>query len=169
MKTVKANKISLGTEMKQSFFYVLLFASFFMVFGYYFPKIYYEYFDTRTYYDVRVPFETDKPVYNPCGKVKQTVSRNAVTEIDGVATIELVLINETGNEEVYRERQVFSTEQTDGYETVYVTFVLPCQLENGLYRYEGIITYEVNDKTHKLPVYSKDFLVEATRSAKLTD
>lgn len=143
-------------DLKGAFWHMTLAAMLFILVGYYMPKIYLDYFDTNKYYSLELPIKVDKKIYMACDKVIWNMVRTSKADIDAMATVELILLKD--NVEVSRELIPLAAEK--GTLPVSTYHKLPCDLESGEYKYNGIVSYEYKGNIKHYHFYTENFFVE---------
>ena len=127
----------------------LLWGLVFVVVGYYVPRIYWEHFDQKVYYEVETPIQVDKEVYN-AGDIMILSSTNTslvTTRMDIVGR--LVLVDVDTKRAVYY--QEISVPIREGMHEFELEARIPEDTGTGKYRWEGIGVINVHDvdKTYK--------------------
>lgn len=137
----------------------ILFGIAFMVTGYIIPNLYYRFFDSTNYYEIKIPLPVEERVYKPCELVDVYIVRKSLIDTQGDSIINLALIRD-GNEN--RERISTETKRisiTKGDGTIITHWQLPCMITSGEYFFEGTVKYEVRGFEKYTPFYTQSFLV----------
>jgi hypothetical protein len=138
----------------------IIFMAAFMVIGTLAPILYYNFFDNTNYVIQEVPFTVDKAMYKPCSTVRANFTQSAVINVSGVNVQELVLVRaDKSIDSVTTIRKDSFIQQGDNNVTVLLT--LPCDIEDGLYYWQGILSYEVHYVKKESVWHTERFLVEA--------
>lgn len=132
-------------HLKSSFFSIVFFACLFSLLGYFIPKAYFTWFDKTVYYTIKVPIEVEKEVYKSGDIVTVKIERNALIDTQGISIRELILVNQNGNNEVFKYNTNLAINV--GKEIVYVDWLLPPNIKNGVYFFQGIVSYPVRGIT----------------------
>ena len=120
--------------------------------------VYYTYFDQTKYVTLTEPFSTEKILYSPGETVKISFSRQAIQTIPATATLDLVLLTNKGDEEVYSfNYPQFSFQQ--GFLMKTIQFKLPENLNNGSYYIIQTSSYKINGVEKKLVWKTNNFTV----------
>lgn len=127
-------------------YYALIGLVIFSVAGYYIPKIYYEYLDTRDYYTVKQPVGTDKKEYKPCEYVTLLLDRKSTIKLQGHAVTELIKIE---NGDAHRKKTLKTTYiSIDAADrNVIIAHEIPCQTSDGVYFISTNIEYQFRGAT----------------------
>ena len=146
--------------------HILGFAAFFMIIGYYLPKIYIQYFDKRVYYEITNPITVEKKVNYSCNYVDAYIHRKALVPIKGSSVRQLTLIRIDGK---YQRIANFETpvQAEVGEATVIAHWQIPCDIPLGTYFFEGTLKYKVYDINRYTHFYTENFDIVATSSPKL--
>lgn len=152
-------------RMKDQAFYMIFFAAMFSIIGYYVPRIYAQYFDRTVYFSFQNPLAIDKAKYTPCERITMFIKRQALLTVPAVSVKNLYLVKDEGN-----------VRRVDSFKTHIIIFKedsnpksswnLPCNVEPGLYYYQGLISFENQYGFKKTAEFhTKRFNIEATPSA----
>lgn len=103
-------------------------------------EFYYRSFDTSNNVVYELPVITDKTVYNPCDKQVLTFVRETPRSVGAQAIDELVLVREDGSGEniIIIPTTIFLEA---GKRQINSVFTLPCEINEGVYRWQGSVTY----------------------------
>lgn len=158
MPKVKQKLNNIFTRIKGQFVYMVFFALSFVLMGKFIPELYYTYFDTTTYYSMELPLKTDKLNYHPGDTVKTTMKRTSQLDMDAFSVIELVLVDEVTKNEIWRERRDLSVNK--GYEELTINYILPTNIDDGKYFYQGTVHYTIKGQQKYFNFYTDTFLVD---------
>ncbi|GEM_PF-3574028 len=144
-------------ELKDSLQTMILFALAFIVVGQCIPEVYFRYIDKTDYYQIELPIQVDRAVYQPCQTVNLKVHRNSLVDVDATAIVELTLLEEDKKTEI--ETKTFNLVLNKGEEVINFPIVLPCKIPIGKYYYNGILKYKVQNVTKTKNFYTSKFYV----------
>lgn len=123
----------------------LVFSIVFMVIGQVVPDTYYRYFDNKQYYTVVQPMPVDKKWYKPCESVQITGTVTSLVNTNLDMNIELIL--RKSNNTVLKIPDLVLKKTTiakaEARQTVLIAYPLPCDLEDGLYYWQMLVTYKI--------------------------
>ncbi len=145
-------------HLKNSIFSIVIFATLFSVLGYYIPRAYFSWFDQTIYYTIKVPVEVEKDIYKAGDIVTVEIERNALITTQGVSIRELILIDEKGNKEVFRYTTDLAINA--GKEKVNVDWVLPPNIKDGVYFFQGVVSYPIRGITKFTPFCTEKFTIK---------
>ena len=145
-------------HLKESIFSIVLFATLFSVLGYYIPRAYFTWFDQTVYYTIKVPVEVEKDVYKSGDIVTVRIERSALIDTQGISIRELILVDEKGNREVFRYNTNLAINA--GKEDVTVDWLLPPNIKDGVYFFQGVVSYPVREITKVTPFCTERFEVK---------
>lgn len=128
-----------------------IFAIIFLVIGELVPNIYFRYLDRTVYYSVTQPVSVDKNVYKPCGTTILTTKRTSMIDTTAAFYRDLRLVRSDG-----AQLKVSNTETNtqgivrSGSQLVSIGIKLPCNLQDGQYFWNVLMTYNYqgNPKTY---------------------
>lgn len=145
-------------RLKESLFSMIFFAALFSVLGYYIPRAYYSWFDQTIYYSIETPIQVEKEVYKPGDIVTVNIIRKAVLDTQGISIRELNLVDEKGNIEVFTYNTNLAINA--GKENIKVDWLLPPNLKDGVYFFQGIVSYPIRGITKYTPFCTERFTVK---------
>lgn len=125
------------------FFFALIFATIFVVLGYFTPRLYLQYIDTTEYYSVEKPVLVDKHIYKPCDTINTTFVRTSLVEGTAHGTVQLFLIDEN---EITKIKPLFDGNiviMRTNKKTIHTSYILPCDIKNGSYYIQAIVKYQI--------------------------
>lgn len=162
MKNLVAKAQSLmrvfGNHFKDSVFHMVFFATLFAVLGYYLPKAYFTWFDQTVYYSIKVPIEVEKEAYKAGDIVTVEIDRTALITTQGISIRELILVDEKGNKEVFRYNNNLAINA--GSEKLNVEWLLPPNIKDGVYFFQGVVSYPIRGITKFTPFCTEKFTVK---------
>lgn len=148
----------LVVSIKDSIFSIVLFAALFSVLGYYIPRAYYTWFDQTVYYSIEVPIQVEKEVYKSGDIVTVQIKRSALIFTQGISIRELTLVDQNGNHEVFTYNTNLAI--NEGSEIVTADWLLPPNIKNGVYFFQGVVSYPVRGITKFTPFCTEKFTVK---------
>lgn len=149
--------IVLGT-IKERIFSMVFFAALFSVLGYYIPRAYFTWFDQTIYYSIEVPIQVEKEVYQSGDIVTVDIIRTALLDTQGVSIRELTLVGENGNTEVFTYNTNLAINA--GKEHVRVDWLLPPNIKDGVYFFQGVVSYPIRDITKFTSFCTEKFTIK---------
>lgn len=162
MKIIKKHIEYVADKTRQQFKYMVFFSLVFTLLSVGLKQgaeVYFMYFDNTQYYTVEVPVLTDKKVYTPCSDVNLLITRNSLIDSQGEAVVALTLVQTDGlHKRVERYNRHIVIKKAKG--TVVVPFLLPCQLTDGQYYFEGNVKYTVRGIQKNTHYYTDIFSVK---------
>ncbi len=126
------------------FLYTVAFTTLFIIFGFYAPKVWLTYFDKTDYYSVEQPVPVDKEVYKPCENIIATIVRTSFIVDSAHSTVQVYLIN---GSTLNKYSPLFDDNiiiEKSNARIFHLTYKLPCDLKNGKYFIQALITYHIN-------------------------
>jgi hypothetical protein len=145
-------------KLREQILPIVIFATIFVVVGYFLPRIYFEYFDTTVYYSFDNPSTLDKAVYKPCDYMVATTGRLSLVSVPAVSIKTLVLVRKEGNVDIFKETVSLAT--TIGTNPISARWKLACDLEEGTYFYRGVLAFKVNGVNKHADFYTTEFRIE---------
>lgn len=145
------------SRLKESVFSMIFFAALFSVLGYYIPRAYYTWFDQTVYYNIKVPIDVEKEVYKSGDIVTVQIERTALIDTQGISIRELTLVGENGNTEVFSYTTNLAINA--GKEMVIVDWLLPPNIKDGVYFFQGVVSYPVRGITKFTPFCTEKFTI----------
>lgn len=146
-------------QFKESAFHMIFFAILFSMLGYYIPKAYFTWFDHTSYYSIKVPIEVEKEIYKSGDIVSVEVDRTAIFDTQGTSIRELILVGDNGNKEIFRYNTNLSI--NSGREKISVDWLLPPKIKDGIYFFQGVVSYPVRGITKFTPFYTEKFIIKS--------
>lgn len=146
------------SHLKDSLFSIVLFATLFAVLGYYIPRAYFSWFDRTVYYTIKVPIEVEKDIYKSGDTVTVSIERSALIDTQGISIRELILVDENGNKEVFRYNTNLAINA--GKENITVDWVLPLNIKDGVYFFQGVVSYPIRGITKFTPFCTERFTIK---------
>ncbi len=144
-------------HFQESIFHIIFFASLFSLLGYYIPKAYFTWFDHTVYYTIKVPIDIEKEIYKSGDIVGVEIERTALFDTQGISIRELILVDEKGNREIFRYNTNLAINA--GKEKMNVDWLLPPNIKNGVYFFQGVVSYPIRGITKFTPFYTEKFTV----------
>lgn len=122
-------------------YWMLFFTMFFVVIGYYVPRLWLEYIDPREYFKMELPLAVDGTEHKPCDAVKFLSKRTAETDLYIHIHTDFSRSADMGLETVYSEDRTRTVPKGEG--VVITSYSLPCDIPEGTYLIKGTVSYEV--------------------------
>lgn len=154
-------KLLARPDLRPRFLYAVLFAFLFSFMGWAIPEVYFRYLDKTEYLVVQQPVSVDRKLYAPCERTRLTTKLEAKVDVNVKSLTQLILTNEKGDK--IRASEVIEAEApilADDEHIVSGWLNLPCDLEEGLYYWQGNATFEVNGNEKTISFISETFTVE---------
>lgn len=140
----------------------IMFAFFFSVVGKVVPDVYYRFFDTTKYLEIKSPLSVDKAYYKPCEGVKVSTIITSRLDLDADFFTELILVQENSGDYTRIEGSGITLRtpiiQAEPH-VVTNMLPLPCNLPDGLYHWKGNAEYDVRGYERVEPYFSETFQV----------
>jgi len=112
--------------------------------------VYYQYIDTRQYVTFSQPISVNRKLFKPCDQIVLTAKVKAMIDTNLSSLTQLVLVQIDGSTQrvggsIQRNIPIRKAEE----HVVSRVLNLPCELDDGLYYYQGNVAYDVfgNEKT----------------------
>lgn len=147
---------------------IILSAILFTTFGYVIPHIYYEFFDTTNYYEIKNPVEVEQKQYEPCQYAKVYLVRNSLIDGQGKSIINLELIKD-GDSQERIETDIKQIAFTKGSGLIIVSWQISCKATPGEYFFRGTMSYKVREFEKFTPFQTIPFTVVASSSAEIKE
>jgi hypothetical protein len=145
---------------------IILSAILFATFGYVIPHIYYEFFDTTNYYEIKTPVEVEQKEYQPCQFAKIYLVRNSLIDGQGKSIINLELIKDDHSQERI-DTSIKEIGFTKGSGLIIVSWQISCQATPGAYFFRGTMSYKVREFEKFTAFETIPFDVIASSSAEI--
>lgn len=149
--------------------YALIFATLFIVLGYFTPRFYEQYIDQTNYYTIKQPATVDQESYKQCDKIAVTAVRTSSFNMSVHSTVQLFLVNTNG--QIYKGVVVYDGNVIVGISkdvVIHLIYTVPCDIRDGQYYIKGIIVYPLPliEKTRSYIWVTNSFTI-ASQSAEL--
>lgn len=156
-KFVDLVKVVAG-NFQESIFHIIFLAALFSILGFYVPRAYFTWFDQTVYYSIKVPVEVEMETYKSGDIISVEIERNALVDTQGISIRELILVDSNGNHEVFRYNTNLAINA--GQEKVKIDWLLPPNIKDGVYFFQGVVKYPVRDITKFTSFYTEKFTVK---------
>lgn len=120
----------------------LVVAFLFTAIGQLIPFTYYKYFDSREYVKVELPVDTDLKVYNPCDRVLLNTRLTSLMPAVVNGSIQLTMVRANDVVTPVNKYDFEGVIIKEGSQPYSATLPIPCTAPDGVYYYEGVLTYE---------------------------
>lgn len=148
-------------HLAQRILMAIIVGTLFSFMGWAIPEVYFKFLDDTQYLTITQPISIDKKEYAPCEKTTLTTKMRAKVNVTVRSLTQLVLTNDKGDKFIVGD--IFNAEapiRAQEEHSISGKLPLPCDLEDGLYFWEGNATYYVRGYEKNLSFISDTFIVK---------